>query len=284
MPYVVRAFLRDYEIIDEFEVEEPDIKKGEYILVPYEDKKTVAKVLWTPVKVEKLPENIKKGRRLNEEERKWLKGLAKKEAEALRYCQERSDARKLDMKLRKVKWFFDGSKIIFYFTADGRVDFRELVKKDLAPKYRTRIELRQIGVRDEAKLLGGIGPCGRELCCTTFLREFKPISVKMAKVQNLPLNPAKVSGVCGRLMCCLAFEYEMYIEARKDLPVEGQIVKYMGENVEVTDVNVLKRLVYVKSGDQILKVNASELEYERLFREENYQEKNSENLEEENGE
>ena len=284
MAYVVRAILRDYDEINEYIVDDPTIRKGEYILVPYEDKKTVAKVVWNPIEIKEAPPELQKGRRLTEEEQQWLESLKEKEEEALRYCQERSDARNLEMKLRKVKWFFDGSKIIFYFTADGRVDFRELVKKDLAPKYRTRIELRQIGVRDEAKLLGGIGPCGREICCATFLREFKPISVKMVKIQNLPLNPAKVSGVCGRLMCCLAFEYEQYIEARKELPVEGQIVKYHGETMTVTDINVLKRVVYLKTDDdQIIKTTADQLEYEKIFTEDTYQEKSSENMEEQNG-
>ncbi len=281
MPYVVRAILRDYGEINEYVVDDPTIRKGEYILVPYEDKKTVAKVVWNPVEIKRPPRKLPRGRRLTEEEQQWLNSLKEKEEEALRYCQERSDARNLEMKLRRVKWFFDGSKIIFYFTADGRVDFRDLVKKDLAPKYRTRIELRQIGVRDEAKLLGGIGPCGREICCATFLREFKPISVKMAKIQNLPLNPAKVSGVCGRLMCCLAYEYEQYIEARKDLPVEGQLVKYKGETVEVTDVNVLRRIVYVRTADdQLIKTTANQLKYDKIFHEENYQEKSGDQMEE----
>ncbi len=282
MSFIVRAILRDYEEINEYIIEDPNIKKGEYLLVPYEDKKTVAKVVWNPVKLSEIPPDIQKGRKLTEQEQQWLDTLKEKEEEALIYCQERSDARHLEMKLRKVKWFFDGSKIIFYFTADGRVDFRELVKKDLAPKYRTRIELRQIGVRDEAKLLGGIGPCGREICCSKFLREFKPISVKMAKIQNLPLNPAKVSGVCGRLMCCLAFEYEQYIETRKELPIEGQIVKFHGETVEVTDINVLRRIIYLRTDDdQIIKTTADQIEYERIFKEDAYQGKSSENMEEE---
>ena len=132
-----------------------------------------------------------------------------KEAEALRICAQKIAAHKLDMNLVSVEYTFDVSKIIFYFTAEGRVDFRELVK-DLAGIFRTRIELRQIGVRDEAKMLGGIGGCGRGLCCATFLGDFEPVSIRMAKEQNLSLNPAKISGICGRLMCCLKYESNLY--------------------------------------------------------------------------
>ena len=124
------------------------------------------------------------------------------------------------MKLIDVEYTFDRNKVIFYFTADGRVDFRELVK-DLAAVFRTRIELRQIGVRDEAKLLGGLGPCGRDLCCCSFLGDFEPVSIRMAKDQNLSLNPTKISGICGRLMCCLRFEMNHYEESKNDLPKEG---------------------------------------------------------------
>lgn len=132
-----------------------------------------------------------------------------REAEALRVCSQKIEAHKLDMNLVSVEYTFDVSKIIFYFTAEGRVDFRELVK-DLAGIFRTRIELRQIGVRDEAKMLGGIGCCGRSLCCSTFLGDFEPVSIRMAKEQNLSLNPAKISGICGRLMCCLKYESNLY--------------------------------------------------------------------------
>ncbi len=133
----------------------------------------------------------------------------KQEKEALKICQEKINEHGLPMKLVDVEYTFDRKKIIFYFTAEGRVDFRELVK-DLARVFRTRIELRQIGVRDEAKMIGGMGPCGRELCCQSFLRNFEPVSIRMAKAQDLALNPAKISGICGRLMCCLRYESEAY--------------------------------------------------------------------------
>jgi len=136
------------------------------------------------------------------------------EREAFQICLEKIEQHKLPMKLIDVEYTFDNSKIIFFFTADGRVDFRELVK-DLATIFRTRIELRQIGVRDEAKMLGGIGFCGRPLCCHTFLGDFAPVSIKMAKEQNLSLNPSKISGICGRLLCCLKYENDVYVENRK---------------------------------------------------------------------
>lgn len=146
-----------------------------------------------------------------------------REAEALEKCQAQVTRHGLEMKLVGVEYTFDRSKIIFYFTADGRVDFRELVK-DLATIFRTRIELRQIGVRDEAKMRGGIGSCGRSFCCISFLDEFAPVSIRMAKGQNLSLNPNKISGVCGRLMCCLRFEMDTYAEARAALPAKGDAV------------------------------------------------------------
>ncbi len=143
-----------------------------------------------------------------------------KEEEYFNICLQKIEKHNLDMRLTGVEYTFDRSKLIFYFTADGRVDFRELVK-DLALVFRTRIELRQIGVRDEAKMLGGLGVCGRVLCCSTFLGDFEPVSIRMAKEQNLSLNPAKISGVCGRLMCCLRYETCTYKKLRKDFPQEG---------------------------------------------------------------
>jgi cell fate regulator YaaT (PSP1 superfamily) len=144
-------------------------------------------------------------RKATEEDTRTMEANARAEEEAFQIAQEKIVAHKLDMKLIDVEYTFDGSKILFYFTAEGRVDFRELVK-DLASIFRTRIELRQIGVRDEAKMIGGLGPCGRMLCCSTFLGDFAPVSIKMAKEQHLSLNPAKISGICGRLMCCLRYE------------------------------------------------------------------------------
>lgn len=167
------------------------------------------------------------------------------EKEAFRVCKEKIAKHGLEMKLIYCEYTFDNSKILFYFTADGRVDFRELVK-DLASVFRTRIELRQVGVRDETKILGGLGSCGRPLCCATFLSDFTPVSIKMAKEQNLSLNPVKISGVCGRLMCCLGNEEEVYEELNKKLPAVGDIVTAEdGSTGEVSSISILKQLVKV---------------------------------------
>ncbi len=169
----------------------------------------------------------------------------RKEKEAFQICQKKIAAHNLDMKLIDAEYTFDNNKVLFYFTADGRVDFRELVK-DLASVFKTRIELRQIGVRDETKILGGIGICGRPLCCHTYLSEFAPVSIKMAKEQNLSLNPTKISGTCGRLMCCLKNEQETYEYLNKKLPGNGDLVSTPeGILGEVQSVNVLRQLVKV---------------------------------------
>ena len=178
-----------------------------------------------------------------------------KEKEAYKICLDKIKEHELDMKLVSTEYTFDNNKVLFYFTADGRVDFRELVK-DLAAVFRTRIELRQIGVRDEAKMLGGMGICGRKLCCNTFLSEFAPVSIKMAKEQNLSLNPTKISGVCGRLMCCLKYEEDTYEELNGRLPNIGDYVTTDdGLKGEVHSVSFLRQLVKV-----IVTVNNDEKE------------------------
>ncbi|WP_173918033.1 stage 0 sporulation family protein [Halobacillus sp. Marseille-Q1614] len=169
--------------------------------------------------------------------------------EAYRMCEKKIREHKLEMNLVDVEYTFDRKKVIFYFTADGRVDFRTLVK-DLASVFKTRIELRQIGVRDEAKMLGGIGPCGRMLCCSTFLGDFEPVSIKMAKDQNLSLNPAKISGLCGRLMCCLKYENDEYESAKRELPDVGQSIATSYGKGRVVGLNMLERLVQVEFKEQ----------------------------------
>lgn len=169
----------------------------------------------------------------------------KKKEKAMALCQEKIDKHGLVMKLIDVEYTFDKSKIIFYFTADGRVDFRELVK-DLASVFKMRIELRQIGVRDEAKMLGGIGSCGRSLCCHSWLADFEPVSIKMAKVQNLSLNPAKISGICGRLMCCLKYENDIYMELRRGMPDIGEKVKTPDGLGKVVETVLLENKVKVR--------------------------------------
>jgi len=169
----------------------------------------------------------------------------KKEKEAYNICMQKINDHKLDMKLIDVEYTFDNNKVLFYFTADGRVDFRELVK-DLAAVFKTRIELRQIGVRDESKMMGGIGICGRVLCCNSFLGEFQPVSIKMAKEQSLSLNPTKISGTCGRLMCCLKYEQEAYEDLLARVPKVGAIVDTPEGQGTVVGVNLLKEILKIK--------------------------------------
>ncbi len=164
---------------------------------------------------------------------------------AMDVCVNKIKFHQLDMNLVDVEYTFDRSKVVFYFTAEGRIDFRDLVK-DLASQFKTRIELRQIGVRDEAKLLGGIGPCGRMLCCSTFLGDFEPVSIKMAKDQSLSLNPAKISGLCGRLMCCLKYENDHYEETKKQLPDMGKEISTTYGQGKVVGLNLLEELIQVE--------------------------------------
>jgi len=180
--------------------------------------------------------------------------------EALNTGTKKIKEHELDMNLVDVEYTFDRNKIIFYFTADGRVDFRNLVK-DLASMFKTRIELRQIGVRDEAKMLGGIGPCGRMLCCSTFLGDFEPVSIKMAKDQNLSLNPAKISGLCGRLMCCLKYENDEYEQAKHELPDMGETIKTPFGKGKVVGLNMLERLIQIEisENEQVIEYTLDEL-------------------------
>ena len=197
-----------------------------------------------------------------------------KEKEAFRICLEKIRKHKLEMKLIDTEYTFDNNKVLFYFTADGRIDFRELVK-DLASVFRTRIELRQIGVRDETKILGGVGICGRELCCHTFLSEFAPVSIKMAKEQNLSLNPTKISGVCGRLMCCLKNEADTYEYLNSRLPGVGDRVTTSDRlKGEVQSVNVLRQTVkvVVENGEEkeIREYPVAELRFKPRRKKENH--------------
>ena len=201
------------------------------------------------VEDDRVTEPLKKVVRIaTEKDKKSKKEYKAKEPEALKICEEKIKKHGLPMKLVDVEYKFDGSKLIFYFTADGRIDFRELVK-DLAAVFRTRIELRQIGVRDEVKRTGGNGICGRELCCCTFLGNFETVSIKMAKEQNISLNPSKISGNCGRLMCCLKYEQDVYSEKLSRLPKVGAIVKTVDGEGEVVSIETLKESVRVKFQD-----------------------------------
>ncbi len=186
---------------------------------------------------------------------------SRKAADAFKLCEKKVVEHNLDMKLVEVEYSFDGSKILFYFTSDGRVDFRNLVK-DLASSFHTRIELRQIGVRDEAKMLGGLGICGQPFCCARFLDDFQPVSIKMAKEQGLSLNPTKISGSCGRLMCCLKYEQDAYEYLNSITPPVGSLVKTPSGTGNVVDLNPLTGTLYVRIGEEgaPIKINKNEVE------------------------
>ena len=225
-----------------------EVKRGDQVIVETARGVEFGNVVMGPkeVKDEEITQPLKTVIRLaTEDDRRVEEKNRKKEKEAFQICLEKIHKHGLEMKLIDAEYTFDNNKVLFYFTADGRIDFRELVK-DLAAVFRTRIELRQIGVRDETKIRGGIGICGRELCCHTYLSEFAPVSIKMAKEQNLSLNPTKISGVCGRLMCCLKNEQETYEYLNRKLPGVGDIVTLPdGMKGEVSGVNVLRQLVKV---------------------------------------
>ena len=224
------------------------VEKGDKVIVETAQGEEYGEVLIPNRKIEdeKILEPLKKVIRLaNNKDNKHYEQCKKTEKEAFKVCQEKIKKHKLDMNLIDVECKFDGSKILFYFTAEGRIDFRELVK-DLAAIYKTRIELRQIGVRDQVKRIGGNGVCGRELCCCTFLRDFEAVSIKMAKEQNISLNPSKISGNCGRLMCCLKYEDNVYEEKLSRLPHVGAIVKTEDGEGEVDSIETLKERVKVK--------------------------------------
>ena len=231
-----------------FDPDELDVKTGDSVIVETARGMEFGTVTMDVCDVDEseIVAPLKKIIRIaNEKDHKQHIENVKKKERAMALCQEKIDKHGLVMKLIDVEYTFDNSKVVFYFTADGRVDFRELVK-DLAGVFKMRIELRQIGVRDEAKMLGGIGSCGRALCCHSWLSDFEPVSIKMAKVQNLSLNPAKISGICGRLMCCLKYENDIYMEFRKGMPDVGESVKTPDGTAKVVDTNLLERTVKVR--------------------------------------
>ena len=227
------------------------VKKGDKVIVETAQGEEYGEVMIPNrfVEDDKIVAPLKKVVRIaNYKDHKHNEECKNKEKEAFKTCQKKIKEHKLDMTLTDVEYKFDDSKILFYFMADGRIDFRELVK-DLAAIYKTRIELRQIGVRDEVKRIGGNGVCGRELCCCSFLSDFEAVSIKMAKEQNLSLNPTKISGNCGRLMCCLKYENEVYEDKLKRLPNIGAIVKTEDGEGEVDNIETLKEVIRVKIKD-----------------------------------
>ena len=225
-----------------------EISQGDYVIVETTRGVEYGRVVSGPkeVKEEEVVQPLKSVIRIaTEQDKKTMERNREKEKEAFQVCQEKIKKHGLEMKLIDAEYTFDNNKVLFYFTADGRIDFRELVK-DLASVFRTRIELRQIGVRDETKIRGGIGICGRALCCSTYLSEFSAVSIRMAKEQNLSLNPTKISGVCGRLMCCLTNEQEIYEELNSHLPSVGDsVITSDGLKGTVHSLSILRKLVKV---------------------------------------
>jgi len=245
---ILELRIRDSGNIVFYDANNLQAKAGDYVIVDAERGQDYAQVISTKGKLsdEELKKPLRKIiriattldiARINENK--------KRTKDAFQICLKKIEGRKLDMKLIDAEYSFDGTKLIFYFTSEGRIDFRELVK-DLAYIFKVRIELKQIGVRDEARMCGGFGHCGRPLCCANFLKGFEAVTIRMAKDQNLSLNPSKISGVCGRLMCCLGYEYEAYKRYLKGLPREGENITTKEGKCKVISVNALKRKVLVE--------------------------------------
>lgn len=222
-----------------------ELQKNDHVIVETARGIEYGEVVVDPKKVseEEIVSPLKKVlRKATDEDHKKMEDNKRREQEAFSLCEKKILDHDMSMKLVDVEFTFDNNKIIFYFTADGRVDFRDLVK-DLASIFKTRIELRQIGVRDEAKMLGGLGPCGKPLCCSTFLGDFEPVSIKMAKEQNLSLNPTKISGICSRLMCCLKYEQDFYEETSKKMPrINSEVITPQGRGIVVENKIILEKV------------------------------------------
>ena len=242
------------------------VMDAEWVVVPTEHGVEVGRVLGRPVVI-KMPMKtlpLKVERLASTHEIELYYRNLDREKDARDVCAERVRALGLSMKLVRVESFFDGSKVVFYYSAEGRVDFRELVK-DLVKTLRTRVEMRQIGIRHETKMIGGVGICGREFCCASFLQGFDPVSIKMAKTQNLPLNPNKISGICGRLLCCLTYEYGIYLELAKGMPLLGKLCDTPAGQGKVVRQDILNQTVTVVLPDNTqLEFKISELEQHRL--------------------
>ncbi len=251
MQTLAQVRLREAGKISYYDTQAIKVKPGDYCIVEVERGLEYGQVLTMPEPaVDKSREGpVRKIVRVaTEQDSEQIQKNKGRIRDVINVCDRKIQERKLSMKLICAEYSFDRSKLIFYFTAEGRVDFRDLVK-DLASYFKARIELKQIGVRDEARLLGGFGPCGRGLCCAKFLKDFEPVTIRMAKDQNLSLNPVKISGLCGRLMCCLSFESCLYKRLSKGLPKQGQTIRTKQGTGKVIDVNILKRACLVDIGE-----------------------------------
>ena len=264
MAKVIQIQLGEYRPVVYVELpDELGVARDDDVIVDVERGQEFARIVSNmniPCKTRTEPSQGKVLRLITEEDKKKIEGNRIKAKEALSTCSKKIDERKLDMQIAQCEYTFDESKVIFFFTSEGRVDFRELVK-DLARIFRVRIELKQIGVRDKAKIVGGYGVCGRELCCTSYMNGFPPLGIKMAKEQALPLNPSRISGVCGRIKCCMAYEFSVYREYAKALPKVGEKITTPQGKGKVIDINILKRYVRVDLGEgQITKMAFSKEE------------------------
>jgi cell fate regulator YaaT (PSP1 superfamily) len=252
MTKLVQVRLREAGNIQSFMLGDLDIKKDDYCIIQSERGLEYGQIVSEPhaAMAEELSQEVKMVvRKITINDRYQIIKNIRDAKAAFKTCLEKIKEHVLPMKLVDVEYAFDRTKIVFYFTSDGRVDFRELVK-DLARVFKSRIELRQIGVRDEAKLIGGIGPCGLKICCAAYLRAFDPINIRMAKDQNLSLNPTKISGVCGRLLCCLKYENDTYCELGKRFPPKESIVATPHGEGKIIDLNILAGTVKVLLGDE----------------------------------
>lgn len=251
MGKIIQIHLGEYRQVCLCETNDLDCRRDDYVIVEMERGTEYGRVLSeTPVEpvAGAEPPQGKLVRKVTEGDMNQITNNRLKAADAISGCVRKINERKLDMQIVKAEYTFDCSKIIFFFTADGRVDFRVLVK-DLAKIFRVRIELKQIGVRDKAKIVGGYGVCGLELCCSSYMKDFHPLTIKMAKEQALPLNPSRISGVCGRMKCCMAYEFAVYKEFAKDLPRLGDKITTPEGKGRVRDINILKRIVFVDLGE-----------------------------------
>jgi cell fate regulator YaaT (PSP1 superfamily) len=255
MRKIVLVRTGELEKVSQAEIQNVSASPGDACVIKSEEGSELGEILSEPEMIleEEVPRSLRSVlRKASEKDIKQSEENKKKEKEAYSFCQNKILERGMKMKLVSASMLFDRSKLIFYFTAEERVNFRQLVK-DLAGRFRTRIEMHQIGVRDEAKVLGGVGSCGRPLCCASFLKSFTPVTIRMARSQNLSLNPEQISGACGRLMCCLKYEHEQYNEARREMPREGAQVTTEKGAGKVTGIDVLKKTVTVEleSGEEI---------------------------------
>jgi cell fate regulator YaaT (PSP1 superfamily) len=257
MDRVVQIQLGEYRPVGLFDINSIEVSRGDIVIVEVERGSEFGRVVSVTAGGCKSKADAILGkilRKATEGDQKQIENNRMKAQDALNSCVRKISERELDMQIIKAEYTFDSSKIIFSFTSDGRVDFRNLVK-DLAKIFRVRIELKQIGVRDKAKIVGGYGVCGRELCCSSYMKGFHALSIKMAKEQGLPLNPSRISGVCGRIKCCMAYEFSVYKEYAKALPHVGDKLSVGEESGKVVIVNILKKYVNVDLGEgRIVKV------------------------------